>query len=551
MSKVVGIDFGTTNTLVAVTTPDGPKVIFDHNGDKLTPSVVAKHNQNLYVGKEAKENIKAFIDGEGIKEIKRKIGSSEKIHFAGEFFKPYEIAGMILKKAKQNIDLYFGEDIKKAIITVPAEFSDSQRKEIIEAGKIAGFEVEKIINEPTAALMAYAYTNQVSNKVVLCYDFGGGTFDVSIAEVSGEGVKVRCVGGDRYLGGSDLDKSFFQVIKQEVEGTKNCKLNPYGERRLILALEGAKIELSVKERTTINLPLLETENGGMVSFFKRISREKLESIIEPYIDKTIAIVQTVLAENGIDPLLDIDEVLLIGGSAQIPLVKERLTAIFGKEPITGDMLTDESVALGAALEAGHRQGAEKGIGPKILLDVSPYTIGLKITENGKKDIFDPIIHKNFAYSREFSENYVTIHDNQTSMLLEIYQGESRITSKNEHICNLEIEGIPEREAGKEIVKVTFMYDENGIIHIKAVILSTAKEIVKFIPFNRRFSNRQTEDSKQSIQKHFISEEELSNATSLSQQLKKQGLEKEREWLEKALRNENRTELLRIMNDLLE
>lgn len=547
MEKIIGIDFGTTNTVVAFTTPEGPKVILDHKGKKLTPSVVAKDRGKLLVGEEAKENIAAFVNGTGIKEIKRQIGSEKKVNFAGESLFPHEIAAIILKKAKRNADVYLGEGVKKAIITVPAEFSDGQRKEIMEAGKIAGFHVEKIINEPTAALLFYAYTNHVNQQTVLCYDFGGGTFDVSIADVTSEGITVRAVGGDRQLGGADIDQELFQKFRQEIEVTRNCKLDDYGERRLYLEVEKLKISLSSKASGSINMQFT-TSGGQEVKFFRTVKRDEFEAIIQHHINKTMSIVKDVVSDNHFIPS-DIDTVLLVGGSSQIPMVREKLKHYFGKDPIFNNH-SDESVALGASLDANQKANIHKGIGPKIY-DVSPYTLGLKVNEHGQEDVFDPIIHKNFPYGREYSESYHTVLDYQISMLLEVYQGESSVASQNEHICDIEVTDIPEREKGKERVNVSFMYDENGVIHVKAKILSTGKVINKEVTYSRKYTNKETFRSKDLINDHFSSDDSFDEALTLTKSLKTYELVNESKRLEEALKNDDANEVNEIRSSLLD
>lgn len=549
MDKIVGIDFGTTNSVVAFLSPEGPKVILDHEGNKLTPSVVAKHRGKLLVGEEAKENIQAFVNGTGIKEIKRQIGKKERVNFSGELLYPHEIAAIILKKVKRNADVYLGEGLKKAVITVPAEFTESQRTEIMEAGKIAGFEVEKIINEPTAALLAYSYNQSVQDEKVLCYDFGGGTFDVSIAEVSSDGVSVVGVDGDRELGGADIDEALFKIFKHALESTRRCKLSALGEYKLYLQVENIKIALSTKETASLNGKFMTTD-GNEVSYFKKVTREEFESHIESVINKTINIVKKVLKEKGLSPNR-IDKILLVGGSSQIPLVRRKLKALFGKEPIQDTFYTDESVAIGAAIEATQKMNPNIGIGTKLLEDVSPYSLGLKVTADGSDDVFDPLIRKNYRYGQVYTEKYNTILDYQKSMLLQVYQGENPKASANEHVCDFEITGIPEREAGEERVKVSFVYDENGVIQISATILSTGRVINRAFTYNQNNNRQQTIGSKRSVDQHFTTDEEFIDGLSFNESLKKYDLILQSKQLEEALKRDNKNEIEKIKESLLD
>ncbi|WP_366161241.1 Hsp70 family protein [Bacillus infantis] len=545
MEHIVGIDFGTTNTVATIITPAGPKVILDHEGNRLTPSVVAKAHGNLQVGHDAKQNALAFGNDNGIKEIKREIGSNKTVLFAGERLKPLEIAAMILKKVKRNVEINLGDHVKKAVITVPAEFSDQQRHEIMEAGKIAGFHVEKIINEPTAAIMSYVYRQKIRQGTVLCYDFGGGTFDVSVADIHDGNIVVRCVGGDRRLGGSDIDKTMLDKIKHELESVKGCRLSKTGIYELSLAVEKTKIHLSNNETASINSRFT-TITGEKVQYFKKVDRETFESWIEHHINKTIQIVVDLLDEYNINPQQHIDTVLLVGGSSQIPLVNKKLYLLFGKASTTGKVYTDESVSIGAAIEANNKINKGKTIGPGITQDVAPFTIGLKVGIDGNSDVFDPVIRKNFPYNQEYSEIYDTAIDYQKTMLLQIYQGEDPTATENEHICDFEIEGIPEREAGKESVKVSFIYDDNGIIHINATILSTGRRLNKEVTYKRKLSYSQTSQSKEKVKKHFnTTDQQFEDALTLNKSLKTYAMSEESKKLEAALKKDDLNEIKKM------
>lgn len=549
MENIVGIDFGTTNTVAAIITYSGPKIILDHEGNKLTPSVVAKENGVLQVGYEAKENSTAFGLGNAVKEVKRKIGTDQTIMLAGQQLKPFEIASLILKKVKRNVDINLGEHVKKAIITVPAQFSDAQKNDIMHAGKIAGFEVEKIINEPTAAIMAYVYRKNLKHEKVLCYDFGGGTFDLSIADIKDGNVSVKCIGGDRHLGGADIDQTFLEYIKKQLELKKNCKLSKKGLHQLSLAIEKAKIDLSKRETASINSKF--STNTGEVSYFVTISRATFESLIYPHIDKTMIKVQELLDENGINPINDIDSILLVGGSSRIPLISKKLKSIFPQKLIAEDVDAEVSVAIGAALEANNKLQNKVIGGVKVIQDVSPYSIGLKIGINGRENIFDPIIRKNFPYGREYSEKYDTAIDYQKTMLLQIYQGDHPIATDNEHITDFEIDEIPEREAGKESVKVSFMYDENGIIKIRGTILSTGKQVHKAITYKNKVNDDQVENSKTKIKEYFTSEKQFNDALKLKETLKTFHMNAESNELDEALKRDDALKMEKMKVSLLD
>ncbi|OLO26332.1 hypothetical protein BTR23_23500 [Alkalihalophilus pseudofirmus] len=550
MEHIIGIDFGTTNTVAAIITPAGPKIILDHEANKMTPSVVIKLNNKLVVGYDAKMNVAAFNQGNGIKEIKREIGKAGTVMLAGERYKPFEIAALILKKIKRNVEINLGEHVKKAIITVPAEFSDAQRNEIIQAGQIAGFEVEKIINEPTAAIMTYVYRQNVQNGTVLCYDFGGGTFDLSLADIEDGKIKVRFVGGDRKLGGADIDKVVLSYIKRDFEQTMNCRLSTLGIYELELEVEKLKISLSKSQSASIN-NMFTTTTGKKVKFFKKVDRTTFEQWIEPIIDKTIHHIEKLLNENNLNPQKDVEHILLVGGSSQIPLVRSKLQYLFGKRMTIGEVYAETSVAIGAALEANNRLRRKVIPGVTVKQDVSPYSIGLKVGIDGDNNVFDPIIRKNFPYNQEYSEKYDTALDFQNTMLLEIYQGEHSVATKNEHICDFEIDDIPEREAGKESVRVSFMYDDNGIINIKAIILSTGKQIKKAIKHESKGNQRQTDQSKTKVDRHFTSDQQFKEALVLKKTLEQYSMSADSKKLEAALKQDDGKTISNMRSNLLD
>jgi len=517
MARIIGIDFGTTNSLAAFVNSKGEvEIVEDHNGDVLTPSIVAKFNNKLIIGREAKGNIKAFVNGDGVKEIKREIGKNRKVYFAGEYMEPCEIAALILAKVKGNAEIQFGEDVEFAVITVPAEFSDAQRKEIHKAAEMAGLKVKKIINEPTAALLAYSRDNFGSKKVV-CYDFGGGTFDVSVANITDLGVEVIAVGGNRELGGKDIDNILFSYLVKDLTNTKGVILDKEGEYKLFLEVEKAKIKLSNSASTAISIPSLSTTRGK-VPYFKQISSSTFETLIMPIIEKTVSIVKDTLDDKNIS-ISQIDEVVLVGGSSRIPLVKRKLERVFGSK-VKESKNIDKCVAMGAAIEAANQMGSIMKKRSTIKRDVCPFNLGLKVARDGSTDVFDPIVFKNSPYGEEFSEKYNTAVNNQKTMVLEIYQGESQWASQNEHITDFEITGIPQRPAGSEWVKITFKYDENGIINIKARVLSTGAETVHSYKYGYKL--RETVDTSV-VEENMIDSEKKIFASQVKEQLKREGL----------------------------
>lgn len=544
--SIIGIDFGTTNSLAAYVDEYGKaKIITDHQGDNLTPSVVAKYDNKLYVGKEARENIIVFMDGYGIKEIKREFGTGKILEFAGERMQPYEIAAIILKKIKRNAELLLSEEVSAAVISVPAEFGDAQRNEIIAAGKCAGFDVKKIINEPTAAILSYAIGYPM-HKTILCYDFGGGTFDISVARIDGQDIRIISSGGNRDLGGKDIDDILVQHFRKDVELQRGCTLNKYGLYKLRLSVEELKIHLSSQSNATISISDLGTAGGKPVSYFRKVSRQEIECLIELKINESIDLVRKVLSDSAIQPR-DIDEVLLVGGTSRIPMVSVKLKAIFGEKVSFGTIDPQESVALGAGIEAGNL--SNRRIGPRVKEDICPFTLGLKKTDkDGNSDVFEPLLRRNFKYGEEASSEFHTILDNQVSMKLEIYQGENSIASRNEPVGIFDIMNIPERPRGLEKVKVFFKYDMNGILNVKARIVSTGEMATTTVKYG--FDIQAAQKSTKKIDRLFISDEVIEDAIAMRKALRKTGKTKEKQAVDEAIKYENEKELEALMDDLL-
>jgi len=557
MSKIIGIDFGTTNSLAAFTFDGKTRIITieDEDGvvESLIPSVICKLNGDLIVGRKAKDNASAFTNGDGIAEIKRKIGSGEKIYFAGDYYEPFEISAIILKKIKRNAEIELGGKITEAVITVPAEFSDAQRKEIIKAGENAGLSVKKIINEPTAALLAYAENNIIGSKKIACYDFGGGTFDISLAHIkgnslTGKSVSIIGVGGDKELGGSDIDALLYQFCEEKIYARTFKRLSALGKRNLRIACEKAKIRLSSERSTVISADSIHFEDGTVEGFFQPLSQQDFEQMITPIVSKTVELVRSTFEHNEMHSS-DVDLVLLVGGSSKIPLVSKMLKQKLGLKTTFGNINPDECVAIGASIEAANISGQTwKRNAVKIKQDVSPFTLGLKYDDNRSKGLFDPLIRKNFPYGKEYSEEYSTALDYQNSMKLEIYQGESSYAYNNEFVTNFEIKGIPERKAGEERVKVYFIYDENGVLTVRARIMSTGQIVANtFKTDNSKYQNKSALDK---VNEHFIDEQKVEKALNIARNAEASGYSTESNKIINAIRVENENTLDDLIDDLL-
>lgn len=543
MGRIIGIDFGTTNSVASFVNARGVVEIIKHDGESLLPSVVAKYENKLIIGREAKENSLAFINGDGVKEVKRLIGEDNKILFDGKYVDAKYIASLIIGKIKANAEIYLNEKVTDVVITVPAEFGDKQRQEIIEAATMAGLNVRKIINEPTAALLNYTQNN-INKKRMLCYDFGGGTFDVSIADVNtNREVTVLGVGGDRQLGGKDIDELFYKYILNDLEKKKRVKLTELGKRDLLLALENAKIEISEKTMIHISIPRLQT-TSGTISYFREIYKNEFENIISPIIQKTINLVNEALDDLKIRAT-EIDEVVLVGGSSKIPLVTYKLREIFGNK-VKNSPNMDMCVSMGAALEAANQIGQRYSKKATIKKDVCPFNLGLKVWRDGSDDVFDPIVFKNSQYGVQYSEKYNTAIDNQVSMVLEIYQGDNAIASKNEHICDFEIKGIPMNSAGEEWVRVSFQYDDNGIINIKAKVLSTGVEFNHTYKYGYDLTKKVDTSF---VDEHLISSEVRQEAIKVKQELEQMYNWNDANKIDECVKYEKKKELDDLMKDL--
>ncbi|HOX36253.1 MAG TPA: molecular chaperone DnaK [Methanoregulaceae archaeon] len=489
--KVLGIDLGTTYSCMSIMEAGKPIVIPNAEGGRTTPSVVAftKEGERL-VGSLAKRQ--AITNPQRtIQSIKRKMGTTEKISIDGKDYTPQEISAMILQKMKIDAEAYLGEKIAKAVITVPAYFNDAQRTATKDAGKIAGLDVLRIINEPTASALAYGIDKE-ADVTVLVYDLGGGTFDVSILTL-GDGVfEVKATAGNNHLGGDDFDKLVMDYLVEEFRKKEGIDLrnDPYAMQRLRDAAENAKIELSSRQTTNINLPYITTDSSGPKFLNIDLTRAKLEQLIGDLVASTIGPVKQAMSDAKLEPK-DINHVLLVGGSTRTPLVQETVRKLLGKEPDKG-INPDECVALGAGIQGAVLTGEAKDI---VLLDVTPLTLSIE-TLGG---IATKLIERNTTIPTRKSQIFSTAADGQTSVEIHVVQGERALAKDNFTLGKFQLTGIPPAPRGIPQIEVTFDIDSNGIIHVSAKDLGTGNQQAISIKGDRKISdeeiNRMVSDAK--------------------------------------------------------
>ena len=466
MGKAVGIDLGTTNSVVAVLEGGEPTVIANAEGNRTTPSIVAFKSEEVLVGELAKRQAITNPDNT-VRSIKRHIGTNWKQNFEGKDYTPQEISARILQKLKRDAESYLGDDVTDAVITVPAYFNDAERQATKEAGQIAGLNVLRIINEPTAASLSYGLENNEDQKI-LVFDLGGGTFDVSILEIS-EGVfEVKSTSGDSKLGGDDWDQRVMDWLIDKFKSSTGIDLSndKMAIQRVQEGAEKAKIELSSTSETEINLPFITANDAGPQHLLEKLSRSEFEKITADLVERTKEPVEKALSDAGMQ-FTDIDHVILVGGSTRIPSVQQLVKSLTGKDPHKG-VNPDEVVASGAAIQAGVLKGDVKDV---LLLDVTPLTLGVE-TKGG---IMTKMIERNTTIPTKRSEVFSTAENNQTQVEIHILQGEREMASGNKSLGRFTLTDIPAAMAGTPQIEVTFDIDANGIVNVNAKDLGTGKE----------------------------------------------------------------------------
>ncbi len=517
MPKILGIDLGTTNSAMAVVEGGEPNIIENKEGNRTTPSIVAiSKSADRLVGLLAKRQAvtnpsntlysvkrligRKFSDAEVKRdktllpyELRESSNGGVEIKMGEKWFRPEEVSAMVLQKLKHDAEEKLGQKIEEAVITVPAYFDDSQRKATQAAGEIAGFKVKRILNEPTAAALAYGF-NKKKNEQIVVYDFGGGTFDLSVLEVTADTIEVKATGGDTHLGGDDFDQRIIKWIVDEFKKDQGVDLSKdtLALPRLKEAAEKAKHELSTTPETEINLPFISSGESGPKHLVMKMSRAKLEELVRDMIEKSIAVTRQVVKDSGFN-LSDIDEIILVGGQTRMPAIVNEVKTLFGKEP-NRSINPDEVVAVGAAVQAGILQGEVKDV---LLLDVTPLSLGIETLGS----VMTRIIEKNTTVPTSKSQVFSTAADNQTSVEIHVLQGEREMASDNKTLARFILDGIPPAPRGMPQVEVTFDIDANGVLSVKAKDKASGKEQSVRIEASTSLSKDEIERMKKDAELH--------------------------------------------------
>ncbi|MDD3271769.1 MAG: Hsp70 family protein [Syntrophomonadaceae bacterium] len=477
---IVGIDLGTTNSAVALWEDGQPRLLASPQGDKIIPSVVMMDLKGrIIVGETARSSLIAMPD-RTVAAVKRKMGSERPIALAKEKFLPQEIAALILQELKSYVDNYYGEGEKEAIITVPAYFTDEQRRATKQAGELAGFIVDRIINEPTAAALAFGLQHARENKNILVYDLGGGTFDVSVVEMMDGLLEVLASNGNRMLGGEDFDWMIVDWMAEQIK--KGSGLNPVKNirARALLKEEAEKVKklLSTKEQVHISLPLVMTKDNRPVGLQADFTRAQFEAMIAQRLQETIDCINLVLQDANLS-VQDINDIILVGGSTRIPCVRKLIKDLFNQEPLT-NINPDEAVALGAAVQSAIKTG-QLSSSELLITDVAPFSMGIAVLTETKKDVFREgafhvMIKRNTTIPTTHTHRFYTVEPGQDAVLIEIYQGENEWVENNHWLGTFRFEGIPENGEKLEAVDITYRYNLNGILEVTALCVSTGKQM---------------------------------------------------------------------------
>ncbi|MEZ4299856.1 MAG: Hsp70 family protein, partial [Polyangiaceae bacterium] len=479
MARVVGIDLGTTNSLQAFMEGDRPRILPTASGDRMTPSVVGLDAAGrLLVGPRARAQLTTAPE-RTIAEVKRLMGSAERVRLADRTYTPTEISAHILRALKDDAERHFGEPVEEAVVTVPAYFTDAQRQATKDAGHLAGLRVDRILNEPTAAALAYGLDHLDKEQTVVVYDLGGGTFDVSVLEMYDGVLEVKASAGNNRLGGGDFDRALAAHITAEIERRHSLDLRRdlKATARILAAAEDAKRQLSAADVAFISLPGLATVSGALLTFETEIPRSVLERLIEPLIRSTLDSVRSALTDAKLDPR-SVAEIVLVGGSSRVPLVRQLVAELFQKDPRRG-VDPDEAVALGAAVQAGLKTGAISAQTGIMITDVCPFTLGVEVSANAGTQLvggmFSPIIPRNSTVPVSRTEIYATAGDQQRVVEVRVFQGDARLVRNNVFLGQYTVDGIPPAPKGTQRVAITFSYDINGILQVTTKVLSTGKE----------------------------------------------------------------------------